>query len=128
MAKRKTKDKGLGDTVERVTKATGIKTAVKWLKGEDCGCDKRKEKLNQLFRYSKTECLTEDEHTFLSGLIGEKKVNWSKDTTENRIQQNTLLKTFNRVFNQKRQHPSPQCGACWNNIIQDFRNLLQEYK
>ena len=39
---------GLGDTVEKLTKATGIKKAVKFVAGEDCGCDQRKEKLNKL--------------------------------------------------------------------------------
>ena len=52
---------GLGDTVEKITKATGIKKAVKFLAGEDCGCDERKEKLNEMFRYRKPECLTESE-------------------------------------------------------------------
>ena len=30
---------GLGDLVEKVTEATGIKKAVKFIAGEDCGCD-----------------------------------------------------------------------------------------
>ena len=37
---------GLGDVIEKVTEATGIKKAIKWLAGDDCGCDERKEKLN----------------------------------------------------------------------------------
>ena len=47
---------GLGDSIEAFTEATGIKAAVKFLAGEDCGCAERKKKLNQLFRYSKPEC------------------------------------------------------------------------
>ena len=43
---------GLGDTVEKITKATGIKKAVKFLAGEDCGCDARQEKLNTLLQIS----------------------------------------------------------------------------
>ena len=49
--KKKALSKGLGDTIEKVTEATGIKKVVKWLAGEDCGCDARKEKLNKLFKY-----------------------------------------------------------------------------
>lgn len=45
----KKKSKGLGDVIEKVTKATGIKAAVKTLIGENCGCDERREKLNELF-------------------------------------------------------------------------------
>jgi hypothetical protein len=52
----------LGDTIEQITTATGIKAAVDWFSeatGVDCGCDARKEKLNKLFRYRKPECLTQ---------------------------------------------------------------------
>ena len=43
--------KGLGDTIEKITEATGIKRVVK-KHIRDCGCDKRKEKLNRLFPYN----------------------------------------------------------------------------
>lgn len=39
----------LGDKIERVTKATGIKKAVDYVSkktGKECGCAKRKAKLN----------------------------------------------------------------------------------
>tara|TARA_R110000824_G_scaffold190742_2_gene372279 strand:+ start:528 stop:977 length:450 start_codon:yes stop_codon:yes gene_type:complete len=48
------KDKGLGDTIERFTKATGIKKIVDKIPG-DCGCNKRKDKLNNLLPYSKSK-------------------------------------------------------------------------
>jgi len=51
------KSKGLGDSIERFTKATGIKTlaeATAKLTGKkDCGCNKRKEALNKAFPYKK---------------------------------------------------------------------------
>ena len=31
--------KGLGDTIAKITKATGIDKVVKFIAGEDCGCD-----------------------------------------------------------------------------------------
>lgn len=41
------KSRGLGDTIEKVTTATGIKKIVeKASKGKDCGCAERKNKLN----------------------------------------------------------------------------------
>ena len=46
--------KGLGDTIEKITTATGIKKVVKKIYGEgdnECGCKKRKEKLNKMFPY-----------------------------------------------------------------------------
>tara|TARA_R100000995_G_scaffold17032_1_gene6764 strand:- start:1878 stop:2084 length:207 start_codon:yes stop_codon:yes gene_type:complete len=49
------KSKGLGDSIEKITKATGIKKVVDTVAkatGKDCGCDKRKETLNRLFPYN----------------------------------------------------------------------------
>ena len=50
-APRKKKSQGLGDTIEKVTEATGIKAVVKAVLGDDCGCDDRKAKLNEMFPY-----------------------------------------------------------------------------
>lgn len=44
------KSRGLGDTIDKITTKTGIKKAVKVATKaigiKDCGCDKRKESLN----------------------------------------------------------------------------------
>jgi hypothetical protein len=42
--------RGLGDTIEKLTTFTGIKAAVKAI-FPDCGCDKRRDKLNNVFPY-----------------------------------------------------------------------------
>jgi len=51
------KSKGLGDDIEKFTKATGIKSlselAFKAVGFKDCGCNKRKDWLNQQFPYKK---------------------------------------------------------------------------
>ena len=50
------KSKGLGDDIEKFTKATGIKSVVdKVSEGLNipCGCEGRKEALNKLFPYKK---------------------------------------------------------------------------
>ena len=47
--------KGLGDTIEKITKATGIKKVVDTVNkitGKDCGCEKRKDQLNKQFPYN----------------------------------------------------------------------------
>jgi hypothetical protein len=47
--------KGLGDTIEKITTATGIKKvveAVSKVTGKDCGCNKRKDTLNRIFPYN----------------------------------------------------------------------------
>ena len=48
------KSKGLGDTIEKITTATGIKGMIGKLHKvtkKDCGCNKRKETLNKMFPY-----------------------------------------------------------------------------
>ena len=55
------KSTGLGDSIEKFTQATGIKSivdAINKLRGvegkkKDCGCDKRKKELNKRFPYNK---------------------------------------------------------------------------
>ena len=50
------KPKGLGDSIEKFTKLTGIKKVVENVSkavGKDCGCGKRKNTLNRLFPYNK---------------------------------------------------------------------------
>ena len=49
------KSKGLGDTIAKITKATGIKKVVDTVSkvtGKDCNCGKRQENLNRLFPYN----------------------------------------------------------------------------
>ena len=52
--------KGLGDTIAKITNATGLdvvaEKVAKVMGKEDCGCNRRREKLNELFPYK-----TEDE-------------------------------------------------------------------
>ena len=57
--------KGLGDTIAKITKATGIDKAVKFIAGEDCGCDERQIALNKAFRYKRPKCLLENEYVYL---------------------------------------------------------------
>ena len=53
------KSKGLGDSVEKFTKATGIKSltqiASSYIGNKDCGCNKRKNWLNERFPYKKNK-------------------------------------------------------------------------
>lgn len=48
------KSKGLGDTIEKITTATGVKKVVENVAkavGKDCGCKQRKDALNRMFPY-----------------------------------------------------------------------------
>jgi hypothetical protein len=50
------KSRGLGDSVEKLTKAPGIKKVVDTVSkvtGKPCGCGQRRDNLNRMFPYNK---------------------------------------------------------------------------
>lgn len=113
------KSEGLGTTVEKITKATGIEKAVKFLAGEDCGCDERKKVLNHIFPYQKPLCFTEEEYNYLSERIG--KIN--QVTVP---EQKELLSIYNRVFKEKRELTS--CSSCFlNGVWKKLERVFKEY-
>ena len=119
MARPRKKAQGLGDTIEQITEATGIKKLVEFIAGEDCGCNERKAKLNAMFPYNKPECLTEEEYNYL---------NESQVLYKNTIkpsEQDAILKIYNRVMHQ-RQEPT-SCAGCLRDIIQKMQKIFNEY-
>lgn len=115
------KASGLGDTIEKITSATGIKAAVDWFSdatGVDCGCDARKEKLNKLFPYKKTECLTREEYDFIASLEGKSVVRASD--------QQVLNTAYNRIFNDKVVATS--CGSCLKGRISQLLSVQKAYE
>ena len=126
MAKARTKapSKGLGDTIEKITEATGIKAAVEVfnkLTGTDCGCEERKAKLNNLIPYRrKVNCLTESDYNMLSEFMKPTKGSLTPN------EQWTIQAIYERVFEVKIQHSN--CGSCWRDTISDLRKVYNEYK
>jgi len=113
--------KGLGDTIDKITTATGIKKVVKWIAGEDCGCDKRKEKLNKLFPYSTNQkCLNEEEYNWLDSYMSEHRSVISRD------EQHKMLEIYNRVFQAKKQTSS--CGSCVKELYNTLNKLYKAYE
>ena len=111
---------GLGDTIEKITEATGIKAAVKFLAGEDCGCDKRKEKLNEMFRYNKPECLEEDEYNWLAEFYSTNK------NIVTGMEKRKLIAIYNRVFRMNKKLTS--CSACMRNIYDRLKEYFEAYQ
>ena len=111
---------GLGDTVEKVLEVTGVAKLAKWVMGEDCGCNERKEKLNALFPYRKPECLLKHEHEFLDNWFSEKR--YSMRPTE----QKEILAIYNRVFKVNMQPTS--CGSCLREVMNKLETLYNSYK
>jgi hypothetical protein len=113
------KSKGLGDTIAKITEATGIDKLVKFVAGEDCGCDERKEKLNKLFPYAKPKCLTEDEYNILDTYFNK--------NTETLLseEQTDFIKINNRVLSQ--QLTFSTCSSCVRDLVSKLRIIYNEY-
>lgn len=112
------KSKGLGDTVEKITKATGIKKVVDAISeatGIDCGCGERKDLLNKIFPYKQTECINDVDNEWLTNFFS---------TTNNQLtpkQQNRITEIYKNVFNENIQ-PS-NCGSCWRDKINELKQV-----
>lgn len=111
---------GLGDSIEKITEATGIKAAVKFLAGEDCGCDERREKLNELFSYGKPKCLTESEYNYLADFFSGSTSKIDMKT------QKSLLNIYNRVFQKRRQYTT--CSPCLKQIVDELQTYFEAYQ
>jgi hypothetical protein len=97
--------KGLGDTIEKVTKATGIKWFVDRFVG-DCGCEDRKEWLNARFPYERT--MTHDQVKRLEQLLSKERVTFSPGESQE------LYAIYNEVFGSNKKPKS--CGPCAREI------------
>ena len=114
---RQKKAKGLGDTIENITKATGIKKVVKSVLGENCGCGERKDLLNKLFPYKQTECLNDEDREWLANYF---EVNNNQLTPK---QQTRVIEIYKNVFNQV-INPS-NCGSCWRDRIAELKQVYE---
>lgn len=118
MAKRKAQ--GLGDTVESILKATHVDKLAKFVLGEDCGCDERKKKLNELWSYKKKPlCLNEDEYLWLSegGL---------KKAESSLVDSMLMQKIHNRVF-QTGNLEYTSCASCLRDQYYDLEKVYNTY-
>ena len=119
MAKRKPA-RGLGDTIESITKKTGIKKIVEVISdisGIDCGCEERKVLLNKIFPYKKPECLNDDDQKYLKTFF-ENNVNQLTP-----ILQRELTGVYLRVFKINLQ--SSNCSSCWREYISELRRIYE---
>lgn len=119
----KKKHEGLGDTIEQITKATGIKKAVEFIAGKDCGCEERKKKLNKLLPYRlKASCLTEEQYI------------WYKDFVENRTltlsneQRKKLCKIYSEVFKRPYYEPCINCAKQYISMVTQLDQVFETYK
>ena len=123
--KPKNQSKGLADTVEKVTKATGIKKLVDKFTpdGEDCGCEKRKLALNKLFPYMTSKCMNEDQYK----LWGKTIKKFESNTIHN-DQLKVIAQLHSEIFNHKYTEPCRCEPKSWRRYIDDIDKVYQTYK
>ncbi len=112
-----TKSKGLGDSVEKVLKATGIDKVAKKVLGDDCGCQDRKNALNKLFPYKNVRQFTEDEMSIYESVLPRIK------STIKREDQAILVKLYNKVFNANKKPSS--CGSCVKTTLAQLEKVYK---
>lgn len=119
------KSKGLGDSIAKFTEATGIKKAVKFIAGDDCGCDERQELLNKLFPYGKNpECLTENEYKYLEEYFRKYPDNNSGTRPKEVISR--VYEINNRVYRQNKKPSS--CASCVRTVLNQLKTVFNTYK
>ncbi len=109
--------KGLGDSIEKLTKKTGIDKIVKAVVGEDCGCDKRKEWLNQRFPYAKP--MTEEDKRQWEAVL-------APALKKNHLgigEQNLAIDIYERVFARRKR--KSRCGSCVKSWMEELKKAYE---
>lgn len=118
---------GVGDVVDKITTATGIKKVVEVfsiITGVDCGCEARKEKLNQLFRRQKLtpRCITKDEYYQLTTLIDGIKTQLKPDV------QRKIAMMYSTIFGIRYEIWCDSCPGIWKARIADLQAVVKVYE
>ncbi len=113
----------VGDAIAKITEATGVKNAVKYVFGDDCGCEERQQKINsailKTFGKKHLATFTEDEYNYLVGQENQKR---TSPTDQKRMRE-----IFERVFKIK---IVSSCSSCSFNsqVYKPLIKLLNLYK
>jgi len=113
------KSTGLGDTVEKVFRKTGIDKVAKAVLGDDCGCDKRQELLNYLFPYKKYNAPTDEELDIIEWLFTDAKNTISGSMVKE------VYSVYNRIFNDKIRPTN--CSSCFKPVKQKLLKIHNEF-
>ena len=110
--------KGLGDSISKITEATGIKKVVDKISevtGIDCGCEDRKKLLNKILPYARQ--FTADEMSIYESVLPRIK------STVTREDQAILVKLYNKVFNANKETSS--CGSCVKSTLSQLKKVYE---
>jgi hypothetical protein len=86
---------GLGDTLKKVSKKTGVEKLAKAILGDDCGCEERRKRLNELYSYKLKviNCPSESDIVWYNDF----KVN--RTLTPSTEQKNKISELYANIFN-----------------------------
>lgn len=117
--------KGLGDSIAKITKATGIEKLVKALV-PDCGCDRRQEWLNEKFPYRNRKTkqavtLTQEQAQRIENLA-----NSMKGQRVDRGQNAELFALHNEILGSGKRATS--CSPCVKNALTDLLVIYEQHK
>ncbi len=113
----------VGDAIAKVTEATGIKNAVKYVFGEDCGCEERQQRVNtavlRAFGKKHLMTLTEDEFNKIQEAIDAHKISL--------LLQKELRVIHEKVFKVK---TVSSCNSCsfMSTVFKPLKKLVELYK
>jgi len=117
----KEKSKGIGDDIAKLTKATGLDKLAKKVLGDDCGCEERRQKLNQMFpRFRNIRQFTEDEIKIYQEVIPNIEKN-QKLNKEEKLIINTLYKN---IFGNEPEWKS--CSPCNKQIMNNLQKVYDK--
>ena len=112
------KKQGLGDRVEEVFKATGIKGLVEFINGGECdGCKKRKERLNKMFptiTYNKVKGQPTKEQIEVLRKIGLDKTKYTEEEAD----------TIEGIYNQINHTNVKLCRQCPGGAVKEWKAMF----
>lgn len=115
------KNKGLGDTIKSVTDKTGLSKLVKTIFGDDCGCEERREKLNNMFpNFQNIRPFTKDEKKVYESLMPQ----IEKKQFVNPNQKKGLNILYKAVFDSEAKWSN--CGSCNKKTIENLRRVYEK--
>jgi hypothetical protein len=114
---------GLGDVVDAITTATGIKAVTKAIFGKHCGCEERRDRLNELYPSSlkPKRWMSEAEAEAFGDVLANK-----RGGTLTSAQTHVVAKLHSDVFGHRFHVPCTCNAATWRMWFEDLEKLYNE--
>jgi hypothetical protein len=124
------RSQGLGDDIEKLLNSKLINPITKgvkkllWKNSEDCGCDERKVKLNQMFPYGKQPlCLTEVEFHWFQNYKSQNATHLTKDMADQ------ISQIWSRIFQARRIYRPCTCNPReWSKMVEEINKVYETYE